>query len=132
VLEGFVAERGGAPVGMALFQVVYSTFGGTAGLWLEDLIVLPAERGGGVGAALLARLARVATVRRWGFMAWNVLDWNRPAIRFYRALGAELKREWILTRLTGPPLARLAGISAAGRRAPARARSAGRARTPRS
>jgi GNAT superfamily N-acetyltransferase len=121
-LEGLIAERGGQPVGMALFQIVYSTFGGTSGLWLEDLVVLPEERGGGVGHALMARVARVAKTRRWGFLAWNVLDWNRPAMRFYRRLGARRIGGWIGMWLDGKALARLARLS------PAPARRARRAK----
>ncbi len=70
--------------------------------------MLPEERGAGAGKALLRALARIAVRRGCGRMEWAVLDWNRPAIRFYRRLGAQLKRQWILTRLTGAPLRRLA------------------------
>jgi GNAT superfamily N-acetyltransferase len=70
--------------------------------------VLPPERGAGAGRALLGALARIAVRRGCARMEWTVLDWNRPAIRFYRRLGATLRREWVLTRLTGAPLRRLA------------------------
>jgi GNAT superfamily N-acetyltransferase len=70
--------------------------------------VLPAERGRGAGRALLAALARIAVRRRCGRMEWTVLDWNTPSVAFYEALGARLRREWILTRLTGAHLRRLA------------------------
>jgi GNAT superfamily N-acetyltransferase len=69
--------------------------------------VVPEERGRGAGKALLAALARIAVRRGCGRMEWTVLDWNRPAIAFYRRLGAALHKEWILTRLTGAPLRRL-------------------------
>src|SRR6185295_14814628 len=117
--------------GFGLYFFTYSTFLARPTLYLEDLFVTPAERGRGAGRALLRALARIAVRRRCGRMEWTVLNWNRPAIRVYQHLGARLRRDWILTRLTGPPLARLAGISAA-RTASARAPSAGRARSPRS
>ena len=86
----------------------YSTFLARPTLWLEDLFVLPAARGRGAGLALLRALARIAVRRGCGRMEWTVLDWNRPAIRFYRAARARSSEaEWILTRLTGEPLARL-------------------------
>ena len=130
--ETLICRRGGTPIGFALYFFTYSTFLARPTLYLEDLFVTPAERGRGAGRALLRALARIAMQRRCGRMEWTVLDWNRPAIRVYEHLGARLRRDWILTRLTGPPLTRLAGVSAAGRRAGARARSGGRARTPRS
>jgi GNAT superfamily N-acetyltransferase len=77
-------------------------------LWLEDLVVLPNERGQGAGKAILQALARIAVKRGCGRMEWSVLDWNAPAIRFYRRIGARLDKEWIITRLKGAPLRRLA------------------------
>ena len=126
--ETLIGRLGGRPIGLALYTFTYSTFLNRPTLWLEDLFVQPEARGRGAGLALLRALARIAVRRGCGRMEWSVLDWNRPAIRFYRALGAELKREWILTRLTGGPLARLAGVS----RPPgsARARRPSRPRTP--
>ena len=118
--ETLVCRLDGRPVGLALYTFTYSTFLTRPTLWLEDLFVVPPARGRGAGLALLRALARIAVRRGCGRMEWSVLDWNRPAIRFYRALGAELKREWILTRLTGAPLARLAGRPA---RRPSRRRS---------
>jgi len=102
-------------VGFALYYFTYSTFMGRPTLYLEDLFVVPRERGRGTGTALLRRLARVAMRRHCGRMEWTVLDWNRPSIRFYRALGARLRREWILVRLTGDSLRRLAGGPSASR-----------------
>jgi GNAT superfamily N-acetyltransferase len=127
--ETLICRLGGRPVGLALYTFTYSTFLARPTLWLEDLFVVPEARGRGAGLALLRALARVAVRRGCGRMEWSVLDWNRPAIRFYRALGAGLKREWILTRLSGDPLARLARVS----RPPAatRARRPSRRRTPR-
>ena len=107
--ETLICRRGGEPVGFALYFFTYSTFMGKPTLYLEDLFVVPAARGEGAGRALLAALARLAVRRGCGRMEWTVLDWNRPAIRFYERLGAHLRKEWILTRVTGPALRRLAG-----------------------
>jgi GNAT superfamily N-acetyltransferase len=106
--ETLICRRGGQPVGFALYFFTYSTFLGRPSLYLEDLFVLPDERGNGAGKALLRSLAKIAVGRGCGRMEWTVLDWNRPAIRFYERLGAGLRKEWILTRLTGAPLRRLA------------------------
>lgn len=106
--ETLICRRGGRPVGFALYFFTYSTFLARPTLYLEDLFVLPEERGNGAGRALLRALARIAVRRGCGRLEWTVLDWNRPAIGFYRRLGARLRREWILTRLTGAPLRRLA------------------------
>ncbi|MGH7302922.1 MAG: GNAT family N-acetyltransferase [Candidatus Rokuibacteriota bacterium] len=106
--ETLICRRGGAPVGFALYFFTYSTFLGRPTLYLEDLFVLPEERGRGAGRALLGELARIATRRGCGRMEWAVLDWNTPSIKFYQKLGAKLRRQWILTRLTGAPLSRLA------------------------
>ena len=96
------------PIGFALYFFTYSTFLGRPTLYLEDLFVLPGDRGLGAGKALLRALAAVARARGCGRMEWRVLDWNAPAIRFYRRIGARLHKEWIHTRLTGAPLRRLA------------------------
>mgnify|MGYP001208128419 CR=1 FL=1 len=101
-------------VGLALYFYAYSTFLARPTLYIEDLFVLPEARGRGAGKALLAALARIAVRRRCGRMEWAVLDWNTPAIRFYTRLGASLRTEWTLTRLTGAPLRRLARGRAAG------------------
>jgi GNAT superfamily N-acetyltransferase len=106
--ETLICRHGGEPIGFALYFFTYSTFVGRPTLYLEDLFVRPEERGHGAGRALLAALARVAVRAGCGRMEWAVLDWNRPAIGFYRRLGAKLRRQWILTRLAGPPLRRLA------------------------
>jgi GNAT superfamily N-acetyltransferase len=106
--ETLICRRGREPIGFALYFFTYSTFVGRPTLYLEDLFVVPAARGGGAGVALLAALARLAVRRRCGRVEWAVLDWNRPAIRFYERLGAKLRKEWILTRLAGPALRRLA------------------------
>ncbi|HXJ81700.1 MAG TPA: GNAT family N-acetyltransferase [Candidatus Methylomirabilis sp.] len=106
--ETLICRRGERAVGFALYFFTYSTFLARPSLYLEDLFVLPEERGLGAGKALLGSLARIAVRRGCGRMEWTVLDWNRPAIGFYRRLGADLRKEWILTRLTGAPLKRLA------------------------
>lgn len=134
--EALICRRARQPIGFALYYFTYSTFEGRPTLYLEDLFVRPDERGRGAGRALLRALARIAVRRGCARMEWAVLDWNTPSIRFYRRLGARLKREWILTRLSGPPLRRLAGLTAPGVRAPRRRpparrrahRAAGRAR----
>ena len=86
----------------------YSTFLAKPGLYLEDLFVLPDWRGRGVGAALLRHLARIALERDYGRMEWSVLNWNEPAIGFYRRIGAKPMDEWTVYRLAGDDLRRLA------------------------
>ena len=99
----FVME-GDREVGFALFFHNFSTFLGRAGLYLEDLYVLPEHRGKGYGKALLQRLARIAKERGYGRMEWWCLDWNRPSIDFYLSLGAEPMRDWTVYRLSGRTL----------------------------
>jgi GNAT superfamily N-acetyltransferase len=107
--DALICRRGRAPIGFALYFFTYSTFMARPTLYLEDLFVRPEERGHGAGRALLAALARIAVRSGCGRMEWAVLDWNTPAIRFYRRLGAGFRREWILTHLSGDPLRALAG-----------------------
>jgi len=106
--EVLLAELGGEPVGFALFFHNFSTFLGRPGLYIEDLYVRPAARRRGVGRRLLARLAALARERGCGRMEWSVLNWNEPAIRFYRSLGARPLEEWQVYRLTGEALEALA------------------------
>jgi GNAT superfamily N-acetyltransferase len=106
--EALVAEVGGRAVGFALYFTTFSTFLCKPGIYLEDVFVEPAHRGSGIGKALLARLAALVVERGGGRFEWRVLDWNEPSIRFYESLGANVMREWLLARLTGPELARLA------------------------
>ena len=108
VADAAIARLGGEPVGYALWFYNYSTFLGLPGLYLEDLFVLPEERGKGVGKALLAYLARVAVSRGCRRVEWVVLDWNESAIRFYHSLGARPMDGWTIYRLTGDALTRLA------------------------
>ena len=105
--EVLLASVDGETVGYALFYTTYSTFLGKPGLYLEDLFVKPRARGQGIGKALLARLAQLATERNYGRVEWMVLDWNELSIRFYESLGAFTVDGWKLYRLTGKPLAKL-------------------------
>jgi GNAT superfamily N-acetyltransferase len=106
--EVALARAGAEAVGFAVWFHNYSTFLGRKGLYLEDLFVVPEWRGRGVGRQLLTHVARVALARRCGRMEWSVLDWNEPAIGFYRTLGAQPMDEWTVYRLTGDALRRLA------------------------
>ncbi|MCX4746799.1 GNAT family N-acetyltransferase [Kitasatospora sp. NBC_01287] len=94
-------------VGFALWFRNFSTWTGTHGIYLEDLYVRPAERGGGHGKALLTELARIAVERGYGRLEWAVLDWNEPSIGFYKSLGAQPMDEWTTFRLAGEPLREL-------------------------
>ncbi|WBL37522.1 GNAT family N-acetyltransferase [Tepidiforma flava] len=105
--EVLLAEDAEGVQGFALFFHTFSTWEGRPGIWLEDLFVRPAARGKGYGRALLARLAALALERGCARLEWAVLDWNEPAIGFYRALGAMPMDEWTTYRLTGEALARL-------------------------
>ena len=107
--ETLIAEEDGEPVGFALFFHNYSTFLARPGIYLEDLFVLPEKRGGGVGRALLERLAQLAVDRGCGRLEWAVLDWNVDAIGFYERLGAKPNADWTIYRLTGESLQRVAG-----------------------
>jgi GNAT superfamily N-acetyltransferase len=105
--EALIAALDGEPAGFAIFFSNYSTFLARPGLYLEDLFVKPAVRRRGVGRALFTHLARLAVARRCGRFEWSVLDWNAPAIAFYRSLGAEPLSDWTVFRLTGEALSRL-------------------------
>ncbi|HET9780614.1 MAG TPA: GNAT family N-acetyltransferase [Candidatus Dormibacteraeota bacterium] len=107
--ETLIAEEDGEPVGFALFFHNYSTFLARPGIYLEDLFVLPEKRGGGVGRALLQRLAQLAVDRGCGRLEWAVLDWNVDAIGFYERLGAKPNADWTIYRLAGESLQRVAG-----------------------
>jgi GNAT superfamily N-acetyltransferase len=107
VAEALLAFLGDEPVGFALYFETYSTFRGRRGIFLEDLFVEPRYRGQGFGSALLAATARLAH-ERGGWLQWLVLDWNQPAVEFYRRLGATRIEEWNSYRLQGDALKRLA------------------------
>jgi len=110
VAEAFLGQLDGKAVGYALVFSTYSTFAGRRCLWLEDLFVEPAARGHGVGKALLVRLARLAVERGNARLEWNVLDWNEPAIGFYKSLGAVPMDEWTTMRLAGDALRHVADM----------------------
>lgn len=105
VLLGYFGDR---PVAFAVFFHNFSTFLGRSGLYLEDLFVIPEMRGKGFGRALLVELAKIARERKCGRFEWSVLDWNEPAIKFYKAIGAVPMDEWTVFRVTGEALKRLA------------------------
>ncbi|OSZ56265.1 GNAT family N-acetyltransferase [Streptomyces pharetrae CZA14] len=100
-------DSSGEPVGFALWFLNFSTWRGTHGVYLEDLFVRPSARGAGHGKALLAELARLCVERGYQRLEWSVLDWNEPAIGFYRSLGAVPQDEWTVYRLTDQALADL-------------------------
>lgn len=107
-----IAEHDGRPAGFALYFFNYSTWVGSPGLYLEDIFVYPEFRGRGIGKSLLQRVAAIAVEKGCRRLQWAVLDWNTPAIDFYRAMGAEFLDEWRNMRLSGPALRRLAGQQA--------------------
>ena len=104
-----IAREGDEPVGFAVYFFNFSTWLGRPGLYLEDLFVRPEARGRGHGKALLVRLAEIAKTRGCGRMEWAVLDWNEPAIEFYKKLGAKPMDEWTVYRLTREGIGNLAG-----------------------
>ena len=108
VIEAVMAEADGRPVGFALFFHNYSTWTGWRGIYLEDLYVAPEARGSGTGKALLSHVARLAVERGCARFEWAVLDWNTPAIGFYKKLGAVPMDEWTVMRLTGDALHKVA------------------------
>ena len=108
--EAVLAYVGTDAVGFAVWFYNFSTFVGRPGLYLEDIFVLPEWRGRGVGHAVMTHLAGIAMARGCGRMEWAVLDWNEPAIRFYRNIGAQAMDGWTVYRLAGDPLKKLAGI----------------------
>ena len=108
VIHVLIAEWDGSPCGFALYFFNFSTFVGRPGLYLEDLFVRPEQRKHGIGRALLRALARIAQQRGCGRMEWAVLDWNEPALRFYKSLDARQMNEWIIHRLTPVEIAKLA------------------------
>lgn len=106
--HSLICEQDGKTVGFAVYFYNYSTWLGCNGLYLEDLYITPDKRGGGAGKALLKHLAAIAVEQGCGRFEWCVLDWNQPAIDFYKSLGAEPQEEWIKYRLEGEALQKLA------------------------
>ena len=106
--EVLIARVDGEPAGFALFFHSYSTFLAQPGIYLEDLFVLPELRSRGVGKALLRAVAKIARERQCGRMEWSVLDWNEPAIAFYRRMGADVMPDWRICRLTAQAIDNLA------------------------
>ncbi len=111
--ECWVAEAAGVVVAYAIFFRNFSTFLAKPGLYLEDVYVQPAFRGRGIGGALLRALGRLAVERGYGRFEWTVLDWNEPAIRFYRGLGAEVLPQWRVCRMEGDTLRDFGAIGVA-------------------
>jgi len=107
VIIGYYVDK---PVGFAIFFHNFSSFVGKPGLYLEDLYVIPEARGKGFGKLLLTYLADLAVRRGCGRFEWAVLDWNEPSLKFYQALGARLMNEWIINRVSGEDLTRLAAL----------------------
>ena len=107
--EVIFALEDGKETGFALFFHNFSTFLGRAGIYLEDLFVLPEYRGKGYGKGLIQTLARIAVERGCGRLEWWCLDWNTPSIEFYRSLGAVPMDEWTVYRITGKTLLELGG-----------------------
>jgi GNAT superfamily N-acetyltransferase len=114
VAEVLLAFEGKSPVGFAVYFYNFSTWLGRPGLYLEDLFVKPEKRGKGYGRALLVELANIARDRGCGRMEWAVLNWNEPAIKFYRALGAKPMDAWTVFRLTRQEIAKLANSEHVG------------------
>ena len=109
--EAIMAEWKGEPAGFALFFTNFSTFLAKPGLYLEDLYVREPFRRQGIGKALITTLARIAIDRDYGRFEWSVLDWNSPAIAFYRSLGAVAMDEWTVQRVSGPALQTMAAMA---------------------
>jgi GNAT superfamily N-acetyltransferase len=103
-----IAEWSGEVAGFAVWFVNFSTFSGRSGIYLEDLFVRPAQRGKGIGKALLSHLAKECVANGWSRLQWAVLDWNAPSIAFYKSLGAVTMDEWTVCKVAGPSLMALA------------------------
>ena len=99
-----IAEWDGEPAGFSVWFLNYSTFRGRHGLYVEDLFVRPQFRGRGIGKALMARLARTCVEQKLARFEWAVLDWNKPAVDFYKSIGAQVMDDWRICRLTGKAL----------------------------
>lgn len=106
--EALICEVDGTAVGYAVFFTSYSTWLGRNGIYLEDLYISPDSRGNGAGKTLIRHIAQLAVQRRCGRLEWSVLDWNQPAIDFYKSIGAEPQSEWVRYRLAGNALVEFA------------------------
>ncbi|MDF5730454.1 MAG: GNAT family N-acetyltransferase [Rhizonema sp. PD38] len=106
-VEAIIAEYTGQAVGFALFFHNYSTFLTKPGIYLEDIFILPGYRQQGIGRAILTKIAQIAVERNCGRLEWSVLDWNEPAIAFYRRMGASILDEWRICRVMGEALTEL-------------------------
>ncbi|WP_435017151.1 N-acetyltransferase family protein [Tundrisphaera sp. TA3] len=106
--EALIAEVDGTPVGVAIFYTTFSTFRGQPGLYLEDIYIRPEHRGQGAGTLILQTLASIAVERGYGRLEWVVLDWNEPAIKFYRSMGAIGLDGWTVNRVEDGALTSLA------------------------
>jgi len=104
-----LAEWNGEAAGFAVWFLNFSTFRGRHGIYLEDVFVKPDFRGRGIGKALMRHLARTCVDNGYARFEWAVLDWNAPSIAFYQSIGAEIKGEWKVCRMSGPALAKFAG-----------------------
>ncbi|MBU6950099.1 GNAT family N-acetyltransferase [Hahella sp. HN01] len=102
--HALICSVDGKPVGYAVYFFNYSTWLGKHGIYLEDLYISPECRGGGAGKALLRHIAKIAVAKGCGRFEWSVLDWNEPAINFYKSIGAKPMDEWVIYRLTGDAL----------------------------
>ncbi len=111
--EGLIGEVDGEVAGYAVFFTTFSTFVAQPGIWLEDVYVRPALRGSGVGTALLSAVASRVLELGEGRLEFSALDWNERALRFYDGLGAEVLGDWLMLRMTGEPLRRLAAGASA-------------------
>lgn len=109
--EAILVEYAGQPVGFALFFTNFSTFLTQPGIYLEDLFVLPEYRRQGIGKSILSYLAQLAVERGYGRLEWSVLDWNEPAIAFYRRMGASILEDWRICRVTSESLTQLADLT---------------------
>jgi len=107
--KSLICERDGQAIGYAVYFYSYSTWLGRNGIYLEDLYITPEQRGGGAGKTLLRHIAQEACDNDCGRLEWSVLDWNEPAIQFYRSLGAQPQDEWVRYRLEGEGLKAFAG-----------------------
>ena len=110
-----IADHDGQPAGFAFFFFDYSTWLGRPGIYLEDIFVYPELRGRGIGKALLQRVAAIALENGCARLKWEVLDWNTPAIDFYRAMGSEFMDAWRTVRIAGEALEQLAGVNRSDR-----------------